>query len=743
MGACFSHPVQDVSLDGYASKDRSEDVPPVTDVREDAAINSYNGSDVFDKKAAMRQRQMAKRIAVAAEAISSASSVDIPKIPKTSVARSLIENAMRGNLLFEGLSLGARQAIVNSMTSRQVGPGEVIIEQGDSDASRYYAIEKGTFDVFVREDSADCKEDGLVATCGPGEGFGELALLYAAPRAATVKATTPGKIWIMERYIYHSIKQCHIESLNKRRQEVMNALPMLSALAPEHKCAVAEALLFMEFKDGDVICREGEDGNEFFMLHEGTVHVKVGGKLVTSLSEGDYFGERALLKSEPRAATIIAEGYVACFSLSRQAFNDLLGPIGDLWRYETLRKVPILANLSEPQLLELARCMDSFKFRKGEIVFRKGDDGDRFYVVEEGEFIVSDGKGTELARCCKGQCFGELALIRKQPRAATVTACFDSTAISCSKDEFDKHIGKLNDIRILWRFEALRKVPLLSALTQEQKFELAGALKPINFAAGEVVVRKGDQGDSFYIIEQGECAVIEEDGKEIGLLGPAGYFGERALLRGEPRVATITAKTDIRLLVLRQADFKRLLGSVLKSLQEKSAIYDATLHKHKLSGNLKLDDFQELSELGEGAFGSVSLVRYNGRHYALKSLSKGRIVSAGLAMHVKREKEVQAYLSSPFLVSLLGSFQDHARLYMVLEIVHGGEFFAYLRKRGEALSEDSARFYAACVILGLEYMHDRDIAWRCVLCRSLRLLDSKKDLCGVCAKCFSETSDCK
>lgn len=70
-----------------------------------------------------------------------------------------------------------------------------------------------------------------------------------------------------------------------------------------------------------------------------------------------------------------AEGLLVCYSLERAAFNDLLGPIQDVWRFEALRRVPILYNLKESQLFDLARCMSDQKFTAGQLVFRKGDPG--------------------------------------------------------------------------------------------------------------------------------------------------------------------------------------------------------------------------------------------------------------------------------------------------------------------------------------------------------------------------------
>ena len=66
----------------------------------------------------------------------------------------------------------------------------------------------------------------------------------------------------------------------------------------------------------------------------------------------------------------------------------------------------------------------------------------------------------------------------------------------------------------------------------------------------------------------------------------------------------------------------------------------------------------------------------------------------------------------PFMVNLVTSFKDTAHLYMLMECVMGGELFTYLQSRPGPLKEDHARFYAASVVLGLEYMQERNLLWR-------------------------------
>lgn len=94
---------------------------------------------------------------------------------------------------------------------------------------------------------------------------------------------------------------------------------------------------------------------------------------------------------------------------------------------------------------------------------------------------------------------------------------------------------------------------------------------------------------------------------------------------------------------------------------------------------ISMRDLQTVATLGSGAFGQVMLVRYGGAHHALKALTKSQIVAVGLTEHVKREKVIMAECDCPFMVNLIGSFQDDEHIYMMMEAIMGGEFFSYLQ----------------------------------------------------------------
>lgn len=663
-----------------------------------------------------------KRLAVAAD---TSVATTVPCIPKSDSVKRLIESAVKGNLLFGSLPKGALEVIIDSMTSMEVAARTPIIKQNDSNANEFYVLEQGQCEVILK--SPGVAVPALVQNYSSGSCFGELALLFDAPRAATVMSVTPCRLWVMKRAVYNAVQRNFMQDVFAARHLLLDAVPMLAKLSFHQRAILVDALKEVEFKAGQVIIRKNDSGSKFYLIAGGTATVMDKGKIVAKLTTGHFFGERALMGDEVRAADVIAETRVTCYTLSRDDFKQLLGTQRDIWMYEALRKVPILYNLCESQLWELASCMEPRTFAQHEQAFRAGQPGESFYIVEEGGFKIIDAAGHELARVGVGGCFGERSLLMGDLRAGTASALVTSKVLMLHRDRFVELLGDLENLTHMWRFEAVRRVPLLARLPKPQQLAIATHLQSEQMCAGEEVIKQGESGDKFYLVEHGRLEVLV-DGKPTGVTYSAGsYFGELALIRMEPRAATVRAMTDVSVLVLDHYAFAPLLGGLKMDFEKVAAAYKAS------GGKMILDMscVKNIAVLGAGGFGKVMLVEYAGgikgfgqessppstpskqkAFYALKAMSKAYIVEQNLLQHVKREKDIMSKLSCPSLVNLVGTGQDGNYVYMMMEAIMGGELFSYLQARGKLLEEHHARFYAAGVILALQYLHEHGYVYR-------------------------------
>ena len=125
------------------------------------------------------------------------------------------------------------------------------------------------------------------------------------------------------------------------------------------------------------------------------------------------------------------------------------------------------------------------------------------------------------------------------------------------------------------------------------------------------------------------------------------------------------------------------------------------------------DDFETIRLLGKGEYGKVQLVRKKstGELFALKTLNKNSIKQKKQIQNSKSEKSILQRLNHPYIVRLRQAFHTNLKLYLVLEYCSGGELFSEISKV-KKFSEEKAKFYSACIVLALNYLHNLNIVYR-------------------------------
>jgi CRP-like cAMP-binding protein len=111
------------------------------------------------------------------------------------------------------------------------------------------------------------------------------------------------------------------------------------------------------------------------------------------------------------------------------------------------------------------------------------------------------------------------------------------------------------------KVKLISKVPLFGGLSKQQLGEVATIADEIDLKQGKVLTREGERGREFFVLLEGE-AEVRRKGKKLATRRAGEFFGEIALVSDRPRVATVTAMTPVRALVIRDTDFRGLVNRV-------------------------------------------------------------------------------------------------------------------------------------------------------------------------------------
>jgi len=256
-------------------------------------------------------------------------------IPKSEGTIEKLRTRLLQAFMFSALDESELKIVVDAIEEVKGGAGDYIIKEGDQ-GDCMYVLEEGALDctkVF-----ANNAEPTFLKEYSPGEGFGELALLYNAPRAATIKAKSAYTIWKLDRDTFNNIVKDAAAKKREKYDNFLSNVEVLKNMDPYERSKLGDAVKEESFKKDEMVIKEGEEGNTFFIISEGKcIATKMlsgpNPEKVKEYERGNYFGERALLMNELRAANIVVTSdECKLLSIDRATFMRLLGPLDDIMK---------------------------------------------------------------------------------------------------------------------------------------------------------------------------------------------------------------------------------------------------------------------------------------------------------------------------------------------------------------------------------------------------------------------------
>ena len=508
---------------------------------------------------------------------------------------------------------------------------------------------------------------------------------------------------------------------------ILKDVPIFARVSEYKRNKLAGAMTTETFKKSDIIFKQGDKGDKFYIISEGTASVIVTmpntkrERVVAKLKKGDYFGETALLSNSPRNATIeaISDEDLKCLTLDSETFcrlfidlklklarrkgimeetgmdgndnnnennddNEILNKDKTTEEIELITKSlhnsVLFEQLDNDQIKLIALAMGKKKYKKNDILIEKNKVCNNLFIINTGVIthlttkpMIENGKViNQIIRksLTFGSVIGELNLLYNSNYDDTYVVDIDAELFIISRKEYRKILKTSSNEKFAEYNEFLNKIPLFDCLITEERRRVAEALTEIHFDKEHVIMKQGNDGDSFYIIRHGTAVVHKmekglDNPKEICQLGPGNYFGERALIKNDVRAATVTALTDLDCLYLDREGFTILLGPLGDILENRiNKDYDGkqqnsndnnddnNINNNENETNMKVDisinNLEIIGILGKGSFGVVQLMKLkelipNNTHIkyvALKIVHKPNVVALNQQEHILNEKKV-------------------------------------------------------------------------------------------------------
>jgi cAMP-dependent protein kinase regulator len=256
-----------------------------------------------------------------------------PVYEKTPEQKARIEKCIGPSFLFSSLEKEDMNTVLLAFKEHHVPKGKRIIQQGD-DGESMYLIEEGKVDCLKIIDGVE----KVVKTCIPGDVFGELALLYNCPRAASVQAVEATDTWELDRETFNRVVSDAAAKKRNTYKDFLKKVPLLLTIDDYDLMTIADALKVETIEDtGTQVIKQGDVGDKFFIVLEGECAAKKSyvlgqePQVVRTHKVGDYFGELSLLKNEPRAATVLTSAAkTKLLWMDRKTFKRILGSVEEI-----------------------------------------------------------------------------------------------------------------------------------------------------------------------------------------------------------------------------------------------------------------------------------------------------------------------------------------------------------------------------------------------------------------------------
>ena len=337
--------------------------------------------------------------------------------PIKKIARERLELYVLNDLVKKVPIFGAAEdaniikRIIAALIPRSICKGGWAVKEGES-ANEMFFVSRGELRVIMEVNGKEVVAQSL----RDGDFCGEVAMVFDTPRTASIMAAVKTQVFVLTRTSFNRILKSQSGCLKDKMIEVarerfnnyilrdlVRKVPIFSKADNNFIIQLVAVMNSETFKPGEDIVFEGQGGDQMYFISRGRLNVILSGERVFLLSDGDFFGEIALILDTPRTASVVAETTTTLYSLHRNDFNQILTRHPKIRRciervakdrfnqvvlQELIKKVSMFSHCDDDFISNLVEKMDHKNVSEGDFVVREGQGGDEMFFVSRGMCLL-------------------------------------------------------------------------------------------------------------------------------------------------------------------------------------------------------------------------------------------------------------------------------------------------------------------------------------------------------------------
>ena len=586
----------------------------------------------------------------------------------------------------------------------------------NSQNSFFYIIIKGSFQKNIDNKNNDIKAPKIFKEW---EYIGEDSLM-SNNKINTVDhsllSLTDSEVLVLDSEKFVEIKDIIINLNLKDIYDFLNNIIIFKNLDSIIKHNIAKKIQPKPYKKDEIIIKKGDKNNKsLYLIKKGFVKCCLDGKDIRILGENSMVGMLALILEQERTLdVVVGQDDTLLFEITRDIIVDCIGEnyvdiiLFSIYKYVVDHNLHLHDIINDENINDLYDYFKIVQYKNKENINndleKKKLNKKRIIIIIEGNFV--DEKTKEI-KYKSGDLIGEETIKNQTDIPSDLIAFPDVTSIEANINEIEEILGEeykknINNLKSL--VKKLKKVPLLSHLSENDLLSIANFIKIEKYIQGEVIIKENSEPDYFYILFKGSVTVSRE-GKRLRDLEKGSFFGQLSLLsENKKRTATVVAIINSTCYLLPKEHFNILLKNEIT--------YDLIKKANSLQNDLiAFEDLYYMKHLGMGQFGSVSLVHDNKFIFAIKAILKHDAnLKRKIQEYIISERRILLALDHPFIGKMVKSFKNDFFVFFLIEYINGVTMSSIIKNQDFKVKD--IRFYIASLLLAIEYLHKEKIVHR-------------------------------